>query len=67
MKKLPKLPYLQNIVIYYHTTHKTQYFKSNYRDWLSQFGFRVPVEGDYLEFPNDFSDKDITLFVLKWS
>jgi hypothetical protein len=38
-----------------------------FRDWLRQFGFKVPVRGDYLEFPDDFSEQQLLLFVLRWS
>lgn len=66
MKTLPKLPYIQNIVNYYHEQHGPMFTKE-YRDWLSQFGFAVPIRDDFLEFPDDFSDHDLTLFVLRWS
>lgn len=67
MKKLPKLPYIQNIVNHYHTSTGTWSISKEYRDWLKQFGFAVPIRGDYLEFPDDFSDNDLLLFVLRWS
>lgn len=68
MKTLPKLPYIQNIVDHYHTsTGIWMLGNSEYRNWLRQFGFAVPIRGDYLEFPDDFSDQDLTLFVLRWS
>lgn len=67
MKTLPKRPYLQNIVTYYRETHSIPGLGPNYSNWLRQFGFKVPIEGEYLEFPDDFSDKDLTLFVIKWS
>lgn len=68
MKTLPKLPYIQNIVEYYHrSTGKWVIGSDEYRYWLRQFGFAVPIRGDYLEFPDEFSDKDLTLFIIKWS
>lgn len=69
MKTLPKLPYLQNIVTEYRRMHPDWSYLANgsYKTWLSQFGFCVPVKGDYLEFPDDFSDHDLMLFVLRWS
>lgn len=38
-----------------------------YSEWLSTHGFKVPVEGNILEFPDTFTDQDILVFVLKWS
>ena len=69
MKTLPKLPYLQNIVKEYHRIQPGYAYLADgsYRNWLSQFGFRVPVQGDYLEFPDDFSEHDLMMFVLRWS
>ena len=67
MKTLPKLPYIQNIVDYYHTSTGRWAFSDEYRYWLRQFGFKVPIQGDYLEFPDDFPDEKITLFILRWS
>lgn len=66
MKRLPKLPYLQNIVCEYHEQHGI-FFGAEYANWLKQFRFKVPVKGDYLEFPDDFSDEDLLLFALTWS
>lgn len=67
MKKLPILPYIRNIVNYYHTSTGKWSAGDEYRFWLRQFGFKVPIVGDYLEFPDDFPDEKITLFVLRWS
>lgn len=70
MKRLPKLPYLQNIVEHYHqmvgSNDSRYYFDGSYHRWLSTLGFAVPVD-DYLEFLDDFSDRDLTLFILRWS
>lgn len=66
MKRLPKLPYIQNIVQYYHTSTRKWVCGDEYRYWLRQFGFAVPIRGDYLEFPDDFSDEQLTMFILKW-
>ena len=67
MKTLPKLPYLQNIVAHYNQeTGLYPALGSGYREWLKQFGFSVPVRNDCLEFPDDFSDHDLMLFVLRW-
>lgn len=68
MKTLPKLPYIQNILNYYHTsTGILMIGTDEYRSWLRQFGFAVPIRGDYLEFPDDFPDDKLTLFILRWS
>lgn len=81
MKTLPKIPYLGNIAAYYRETHDCEPVSPrksasrrliglgtpHYRDWLLQFGFKVPVEGDLLEFPADFTDQQLTLFILRWS
>jgi hypothetical protein len=70
MKRLPKLPYLQNLVAAYRKEHGFDTARSvtdHYREWLRQYGFKVPIEGDYLEFPDDFSDEKLLLFKLKWS
>ena len=73
MKTLPKLPYIQNIVSEWHrhnggkTFFTGQQMGDEYREFLKTFGFKVPVTGDYLEFPDDFPDEKITLFVLRWS
>lgn len=71
MKKIPKLPYLQNIVSHYHqmvgSDNFQHYAGENYRQWLLTLGFAVPIDGDYLEFHDDFSDQELTLFILRWS
>lgn len=67
MKTLPKLPYIQNIVAHYHTSTGKWSLGDEYRYWLRQFGFAVPIMGDYLEFPDDFTDQDLALFILRWS
>ncbi len=70
MKTLPQYPYLQNIVAEYRRQHgmgPTHLWDSNhYIKWLSQFGFRVPMDFHKLVFPDDFSDQDLLLFVLRW-
>ena len=67
MKTLPQHPYLQNIVAEYHRQRGTTVFDYNdYRKWLKQFGFRVPMDFHKIEFPDDFSDQDLLLFVLRW-
>lgn len=70
MKLLPKLPYLQNIVQEYHRQHQPLDglwgFDSSYREWLRQFGFAVPVMGDWLEFPDDFREEKLLLFTIRF-
>ena len=67
MKTLPNLPYLQNIVKEYHRQHGLVTDSNHYIEWLGQFGFLVPMDFDKLVFPDDFSDSDLLLFVLRWS
>ena len=75
MKTIPNRPYLQNIVAEYHRQRGTpnvfddkDYFKfEDYIKWLKQFGFLVPMDFDNLVFPDDFSDQDLMLFILRWS
>ena len=67
MKSLPRLPYLKNIVQEYYAQGHKSMGTSEYRDWLKQFGFRVPVRDDYLEFPDSFSEQQLLLFVLRWA
>ncbi len=71
MKTLPQYPYLQNIVAEYRRqfvdrTDGKQYWEG-YQEWLSQFGFKVPANFNVLEFPDDFSDEKLTMFILRWS
>jgi hypothetical protein len=71
MKTLPQHPYLQNIVAEYRRqrglTPKSVWDPKDYVSWLGQFGFLVPMDFDKLVFPDDFSDQDLMLFVLRWS
>ena len=74
MKTLPARPYLTNIAAHYLREHGIpgpwQGFGlayDEYAPWLKQFGFKVPVDNNILEFTDDFSDKDLMLFVLRWS
>lgn len=67
MKTLPTRPYLQNIVSNFHAQGGHSIGTTYYREWLSQFGFTVPISGDYLEFPDDFSDQELFMFILRWS
>lgn len=66
MKTLPKMPYLGSMYAYYRQHYGT-FHGDGYRKWLSSHGFEVPVRGDYLEFPDDFSDRDLLLFRLRWA
>jgi hypothetical protein len=67
MKYLPSRPYLKNIVREYHAQGHKSMGTPEYRNWLRQFGFRVPVRDDHLEFPDDFSEQQLLLFVLRWA
>lgn len=70
MKTLPKLPYIQNIVEHFQEIHGhdfNAFADGRYQRWLTTLGFTVPVHGDYLEFPDDFPDSELTMFMLKWS
>ena len=67
MKSLPSRPYLKNIVREYRSQGHKGMGTPQYRDWLRQFGFKVPVRDDYLEFPDEFSEQQLLLFVLRWS
>jgi hypothetical protein len=75
MKTIPQHPYLQNIVAEYHRQHGTpNIFDDNdhlrfndYIKWLKQFGFRVPMDFHKIEFPDDFPDDELLLFILRWS
>jgi hypothetical protein len=69
MKLVPKNPYLGNIMAHYCECVGTSiaFVGSDYREWLKRFGFKVPVRTDYLEFPDDFPDHDLTMFILRWS
>lgn len=68
MKTIYKFPYIKNLVGEYRSKHGPWWQNlSGYRDWLKQFGFQVPIRGNYLEFPDDFPDELIAAFVLRWS
>lgn len=73
MKRIPTHPYIQNIVREWHRMHQDDYNSINsyldgsYRKWLGTHGFKTPVVGDHLEFPDNFSDHELLLFILKWS
>lgn len=71
MKTLPQHPYLQNIVAEYRRqrrlTPNNVWDSKDYVNWLNQFGFLVPMDFDKLVFPDDFSDQDLLLFILRWS
>jgi hypothetical protein len=71
MKVLSKLPYLENISKEYNTQFSRQepnkWFSDHYRQWLMQFGFKVPAKGNYLEFLHEYTEHDLLLFTLKWS
>lgn len=67
MKTVPKIPFLQNIVEEYQHQGCEDWYSGHYREWLRQFGFAVPIRGDYLEFPDDFPDEELCLFILRWS
>jgi hypothetical protein len=42
-------------------------YHDDYITYLKSFGFRVPIEFGTLEFPDDFSEKDLMMFILRWS
>lgn len=67
MKRLPLSPYLNNIVQYYRENHGSIYDEhSSYVAWLKTFGFKVPVDKDHFEFPEDYSDEQLACFILRW-
>jgi hypothetical protein len=66
MKRLPKLPYIQNIVAHYHRQTGDWTFGNEYPAWLKQFGFSVPIYNDYLEFPDEFTEEELLLFMIRW-
>jgi len=71
MKTLPHDPYLRNINAEYCRQNGLSYDElieyDEYIEWLGQFGFKIPMDYDELEFPDDFSDRDLTLFILRWA
>lgn len=82
MKTLPVNPYLLNIVNYFHELRGGPHYKGGirvricemynidedeYPNWLRQFGFKVPIENDRLEFSHNFPDEKLLLFILRWS
>lgn len=69
MRTLPIHPYLQNIVRHYQDIYGpfSRSYES-YRPWLAQFGFVVPVRNmNQLEFPDDFSEQELMMFILRWA
>lgn len=71
MKRIPNHPYLQNIVAEWQNQcawHKVDAYLSYdaYHAYLKQFGFVVPINSDYLEFPDDFPDEKLMMFMLRW-
>lgn len=70
MTKLPDYPYLQNIVSHYRKISNNPsdpLSHDDYLDYLKTFGFKVPVKFGILEFPDDFPDSELTMFILRWS
>ena len=68
MKKLPKFPYINNLRREYHEIYGFTFKDfSSYQVWLKQFGFKVPIRGDYLEFHENITDEDLIAFILRWS
>lgn len=67
MKRIPKLPYIHNLVAEYARLCNNVWVSKNYVPWLRTHGFSVPIRGDYLEFPDTFSDEDLMKFILKYS
>lgn len=74
MKTLPARPYLTNIASHYLQEKDMDgpwqgvgLVYEEYIPWLKQFGFKVPVEDDILEFPDNIDDKELIMFVLRWS
>ena len=74
MRTLPARPYLTNIAEQYLREKGASgpwqgvgLVYEEYISWLKQFGFKVPVEDNILEFSDNVSDKDLTMFILKWS
>jgi hypothetical protein len=67
MKRLPTYPYLTNILAEYYREKQTCHIGSDYPRWLQQFGFVVPIYTDYLEFPDDFSEQQLMMFIIRWS
>lgn len=70
MKKLSDYPYLQNIVSHYNKmndNHNGPLTRDDYITYLKTFGFKVPIDFGTLEFPDDFSEKDLMMFILRWS
>lgn len=68
MKRLPVLPYLNNMVEYYRKNYGSIYNHHDaYVEWLKTFGFKVPIDKNNIEFPDDYSDEQLIAFILRWS
>lgn len=67
MKTLPRIPYLQNIVSEWHRMIDAELeYSDEYIEWLSSHGFKVPIINNYLEFPDDFTEQQMIVFMLRW-
>ena len=66
-KTLSASPYLWHMAYAFQDIGEHFVGSKEYSEWLSTHGFKVPVEGNILEFPDTFTDQDILVFVLKWS
>lgn len=58
---------MQNLVTEYSKQCDNKWIRENYVPWLRTHGFKVPIRGDYLEFPDTFSDEELLKFILKYS
>lgn len=72
MKKIPKIPIIFNLIEEWSRCHPDIkkgiiYSYDEYIDWFRQFGFKMPIDSDYLEFPDDYPDEKISMLILKWS
>jgi hypothetical protein len=70
MKTIPTDPYINNIAEEYYrvTGNKPWEDSKNFREWAKQFRFKIPLENwDVFQFPDDFSDEELILFILRWS
>lgn len=68
MRRLPREPYLENILKNWYDSGNELAGTDEYIEYLKTFGFVVPVQhGKWLDFPDDFDDRKLVSFIMRWS
>lgn len=66
LKLLPLQPYWNNVCKHWNKEHINKIYDfSAFKEWQKEIGIKRILYG-HIEFVDDFTNKDLLMFILKW-